>query len=466
MSEYILWTEKYKPTKLSEVIGNKTSIMNIKKWFKDFKNKKGPSSIKNALLLCSPPGTGKTMLAHLICKELNYEVIEINNSSVRNETTLNNLLGGICKQQNNILTMFKQNNGYCVIVDDIDIMNLQDKGGINTIISLLHPKKTIKSKRSIKSIPKIKIPFICCCTTITTKLKTLKKHCNIINMYPPPKKEIIKFIKKILKKENIKISQKVIDVLVEHSQYDMRRLVSLMRSLKRDFNSEKKLSDEEIIKKIYITDKKKKDVSFYKSIEKILYEKITPSKALEIYYDESSIISLLIHENIINSIENKKCNRIKKLDMMSQLLDNLSVSNLFESYSFKNQYWLLHNHTGILSCYKTNKILNSYPTKNKIIKPIKFPSLLSKRSIYAYNKNILNEICKKLNISESLFHPIISLLLKILCESSDKKEYDTVNMILTMLTQKQIDNCIKLSFNSEKIKKKWLLIKKKNSIEK
>ena len=78
--------------------------------------------------------------------------------------------------------------------------------------------------------------------------------------------------------------------------------------------------------------------------------------------------------------------------------------------AFGATIFLVRVNTGILSCYKTNKILNSYPSKNQTIKPIKFPSLLSKRSIYAYNKNILNEISKKINISESLFHPITSLL--------------------------------------------------------
>ena len=52
-----MWTEKYKPKKFEEIIGNKKAIEELKKY-----------SWKKPLLLYGPPGTGKTTLTKIIAE--------------------------------------------------------------------------------------------------------------------------------------------------------------------------------------------------------------------------------------------------------------------------------------------------------------------------------------------------------------------------------------------------------------
>ena len=69
---------KYVPQKIDDLFGNKFQINQAIKWIKNFKTNE-----KKVLLICGPPGIGKTSLAHVILKTYNYYPIEFikNNQS-------------------------------------------------------------------------------------------------------------------------------------------------------------------------------------------------------------------------------------------------------------------------------------------------------------------------------------------------------------------------------------------------
>jgi DNA polymerase III delta prime subunit len=71
MSNFI-WTERYRPKTIEDCILPE----NIKKTFGDFLNK---GEIPN-MLLCGPPGVGKTTVAKALCNELGVDVYVINGS--------------------------------------------------------------------------------------------------------------------------------------------------------------------------------------------------------------------------------------------------------------------------------------------------------------------------------------------------------------------------------------------------
>jgi len=64
---HIPWTQRYRPRHLSEVAGNKESIQTLKEWLSSW-NKKPPK--KKAALLHGPAGTGKTVTAEAISRDL------------------------------------------------------------------------------------------------------------------------------------------------------------------------------------------------------------------------------------------------------------------------------------------------------------------------------------------------------------------------------------------------------------
>ena len=81
-----MWSEKYRPQIISEMVGNEQARTAITEWF--LKWKKGAKP----LLLVGPPGTGKTTIAYLMAKKFGYDMIGLNASDVRSKSRINEIL--------------------------------------------------------------------------------------------------------------------------------------------------------------------------------------------------------------------------------------------------------------------------------------------------------------------------------------------------------------------------------------
>lgn len=82
----LMWVDKYMPSATKQIIGqqgDQSNVAKLRRWltqwstkqkvpFNKFKNPTGAGL--RAALLSGPPGVGKTTSAHLVCKELGFEV--------------------------------------------------------------------------------------------------------------------------------------------------------------------------------------------------------------------------------------------------------------------------------------------------------------------------------------------------------------------------------------------------------
>jgi hypothetical protein len=83
-------TEKYRPEKMSDFVGNQQKIQEIRQWLIDHRQKKPGTEL--GLMIVGFAGSGKTTAAHLIPKDLGYSVQEINMISKiagKRDSTLN-----------------------------------------------------------------------------------------------------------------------------------------------------------------------------------------------------------------------------------------------------------------------------------------------------------------------------------------------------------------------------------------
>ena len=249
-----LWTDKYKPKKLSDLIGNKIQIKKTKLWLSNFNNK--VEGTKPALLISGPPGIGKTTLANLILDEFNYDVIEFNASDVIREN-LKNILG---KQSISKLMGGNNNNG--IIMDEVDGASTGDKGGISELISFINPNKGKRKKIKIK--PNYINPIICICNNDTEKkMSDLKKECEYIRFGLPKTNEIYNFAEKIINKEEIKVSEEELLEIVLHSQNDIRKLICNLEYISKSNNKN-------IINTLNTIEKKKINNNLFVSVYNIL----------------------------------------------------------------------------------------------------------------------------------------------------------------------------------------------------
>ena len=90
--------------------------------------------------------------------------------------------------------MTKKEKKIAIIMDEIDGMNNGDKGGINSLIKIIRPKKTKKQKLE----DTIHLPIICIGNYIVDKkIKELIKVCNTFELKSPDDTEINIIAKKL-----------------------------------------------------------------------------------------------------------------------------------------------------------------------------------------------------------------------------------------------------------------------------
>ena len=142
--ELYLWSDKYKPKTIEDMVGNKKNIETIKKWLSDFKQNK--KNIQRALFISGPPGIGKTTIAHLILKHFDYEIIEFNASDVRSQKSVRENLIKTLNTTN--VSLMKDNNirNIGIIMDEVDGMSSGDRGGVAELVSIITPPKKDKKK--------------------------------------------------------------------------------------------------------------------------------------------------------------------------------------------------------------------------------------------------------------------------------------------------------------------------------
>jgi hypothetical protein len=166
--------EKYKPTKFSEIIGNKTSIQTLGRWLLTW------PSVSNCVLVSGSCGVGKTLSIELLTKQPEYNVMEVNSDDERNEGFIQSRVYTFVKTKKNI---WGKSN--ILIVNDVDVSN--DNGFLGALS---------------KCVKETKIPIILTCNDrYEPKIKTLATLCTDIKFFKPTSQEICRYITEIVKKE-------------------------------------------------------------------------------------------------------------------------------------------------------------------------------------------------------------------------------------------------------------------------
>jgi DNA polymerase III delta prime subunit len=205
MRDEFLWVEKYRPKKIEDCILTES----IKKTFNDFLNK---GEIPN-LLLCGPPGVGKTTVAKALCNELGVDFYVINGSDE------GRFLDTVRNQAKNFAsTVSLQGTGKhkVIIIDEADNTG-------NDVQLLL--------RANIETFHK-NCRFIFTCNYKNKIIEPLHSRCAVVEFGIKGKEKaqlagsFFKRIQDILDAEGIKYDQKVLAELINKHFPDWRRVLN------------------------------------------------------------------------------------------------------------------------------------------------------------------------------------------------------------------------------------------------
>ena len=390
-------SQRYKPTDINGIIGNKKNIDAIKQWILNIEN--NLQNTKKCLLISGNSGIGKTLSVELIFKSLKYNIVDLNSDDERDKEYIKSKIKPMIQV---VKTVFGKKNA--LVVNDLDC--LSDHGFISALI---------------ECIKETKIPIICTCNDrYNQAFKTFATYCEDVKFKNPSTNEVYNFINPIYKKEKILISEINARILIENSNNDVRNTLNNLQV----YNHKAEI----------ILDKDKTQIGIFDMANIMLSQISETETKYKTFWLDSDLSPLMIHENYIANImkskNNDETNKLKDLDNLFAAANCLSNIDLFES-DIEATKWELMPYIAVNCISATTNCHNKAQ--------IKFPSFLAKTSTKGKNKRVIQELSAKFGqhkISNSIFRiEYLNNILIILFESlfNDKTKGKTTKFVVKCL---------------------------------
>ncbi|HZD34444.1 MAG TPA: AAA family ATPase [Nitrososphaeraceae archaeon] len=208
-----MWTEKYRPHSLDNLVGNLEARSQIMKWLSSWVHGKRP------LLIIGPPGVGKTSFIHILSADYDYDLIEMNASDSRTRDML----------ESRILPILNHTSLYgkrmLLFVDEVDgIYRRQDTGGVEFLTRILREPT---------------IPIVLAANSRNQQIKELIKNCSVIEFHSIPLEQSEKLLDQVLSKEGLHLTRLEKDSILKRSRGDMRSLLNIAQSALAQYITDK-----------------------------------------------------------------------------------------------------------------------------------------------------------------------------------------------------------------------------------
>jgi DNA polymerase III delta prime subunit len=373
---------------INNLLEREDSSDKIKNFLKTFELEKKNPLITKGIYVYGEPGTGKTTFVMNLLKEMNYDVVKFDAGDVRNKSIIETITKHNMSDKN-IMSMFhKKIQKIAIVMDEIDGMNNGDKGGINTLIKLIRPKKTKKQKLEEVTMN----PIVCIGNYhIDKKIKELMKVCFVVELKKPSNEQITNIIKELMPSiENISILN-----IIQYIQHDLRKLNTLYSIYKNDKN----ILNNDIIQKIFQVKSYNDDTK--KITQKLINNPYTINDHLTIMNEtDRTIVGLLWHENIIDVLG--KIDKSISIPFYIKLLNNMCFADYIDRITFQKQIWQFNEMSSLIKTFKNNKLYHESFNKKTNYNPqeVRFTKVLTKYSTEYNNSIFIQNLCQQLGMDK------------------------------------------------------------------
>jgi replication factor C large subunit len=393
-----MWIEKYRPKKISEVVGNEEAKDSFINWLRSNRWQ------KKAALLYGPPGVGKTALVQAAANEFNFNIIEMNASDTRTEHSISKIADPAVTLVA-LDKFFSETEGSLLFLDEVDgIFGREDRGGITAIIKIFSNKSKRRKKRGrISENQEPQIPVVLAANDPDLrKIKPLKKICELIRFRKVRIPFIVSLLQKICCMENIDAEFGALEKIAQNSEGDVRSAINDLQSLSEGcrFIS---------LKDTQVLSLRNKDLNMYNILKGLFSTtSIEESKALlnnsNVDYD---LLILLLHDNLPLHYKDP-------LDL-GIAYDFISKADVFRGRIGAENWKLLKYFFNILAQVTTIPSQFSEPFEINLY-PQRISSLFWTKSKRTTLENICAKIAKRCHISRRSakldFVPFLKAILK------------------------------------------------------
>ena len=376
---------------INKILNREKYITEIKDVIKKFESIPDDFQRIGGIYIYGETGIGKTFFVKTLLNNLNYDVINYDAGNIRNTSIIENITKDKFSNKNIYYLMQNKLKKNVILMDEIDGMNNGDKGGINTLIKIIRPKKTKKQKTECT----INSPILCIGNChIDKKIKELMKVCHVVHLNVPNDEEM----KEIVIKVYPDICDSHLDYIIRYSKNNLHKLKYFLGIYKS--NNElflKFVKDNNIQMSSYSDDTKE-------TVRKLILKKY-PIESHNIIINDTdrTSVGLLWHENIVDFIIKKNKNdKLKSIECYRRQLENICLSDYIDRITFQKQIWEFNEMSSLIKSYYNNMLFHRdlYIKDSDSIKEIRFTKVLTKYSTEYNNSVFLNKLCQKLQMDK------------------------------------------------------------------
>jgi len=335
---------KYKPKSLKEIFGHDLQIRELKEFLG-----------KKPILIYGVTGIGKTAVVYALVNELDYELLEINSSDLRDKEQIDRIV------KNNLLQRSLFQKKKLVLIDEVDGINASDRGGLQELIKLFQDAK---------------YPIILTANNPwDSKFKNLRKECKLIEFKRLSNELILEVVNNINKKEKLNINKELLNEIAINSKGDLRSAILDLELAK--------LSNKKI-------DSREKKETIFNFLKQIFKNKELNARIFDNLDENLDEIMLWLEENIPREYDNED---------LDKAFNSLSKADIFRGRIRRWQYYRFLVYQGLLMAgislakKKENNKFTNYQKTSRILKTYIINMKNSKR------KEFVKQLAPSLHIS-------------------------------------------------------------------
>ena len=208
MSDSLMWVEKYRPQKITDLVNQKEIVGSLTALLKNV------NEIPH-LLFSGSAGVGKTTLAMCLCRQILGDgwkefTLELNASDERGI----NMVRERVKKFSRFAGLDTNIPFKVIILDEADEMTSDAQTALRRII-----EDTAKTCR-----------FILIANNISKIIEPIQSRCAVFKFTRIAEKEVIAHLKEIAKKEKVKVDEDGLKSIYDYTEGDLRHAINLLQA--------------------------------------------------------------------------------------------------------------------------------------------------------------------------------------------------------------------------------------------